>query len=54
MKRVLATMLCLATASVAMAGEWVFVTITSDDSKEAHVIAYDCQASSELTPENVV
>ena len=41
MKRVLATMLCLATAPVAMAGEWVFVTITSDDSKEAHVIAYD-------------
>ena len=30
MKRVLATMLCLATASVSMAGEWVFFVATGE------------------------
>lgn len=43
MKRILATMLCLATASVAMAGEWNFFA-TAGDGNPPEVIAYDRSA----------
>lgn len=43
MKRVLAMMLCIATASVAEAGEWNFFT-TTDEENSPEVIAYDRNA----------
>lgn len=43
MKRFLATMLCLATASLAIAGEWIFFT-TTEDENSPEVIAYERNA----------
>ena len=48
MKRVLATMLCLATASVSMAGEWVFFVATGEVGNKIQAIAYDRESISEL------
>ena len=43
MKRVLATMLCLATASVAVAGDWNFFT-TAGEENSPEALAYDRDA----------
>ena len=48
MKRILATMLCFATASVSMAGEWVFFVTTGEVGNKIQAIAYDRESISEL------